>query len=61
MTGPSNGFEGLLGDLLKAMGGTPAAAWFDAAKALAVSVVADERPSWSRVASLAKSLPRCCS
>lgn len=42
MTGPSNGFEGLLGDLLKAMGGTPAAAWFDAARALAVSVVADE-------------------
>ena len=32
MTGPSNGFEGLLGDLLKAMGGTPAAAWFDAAE-----------------------------
>ena len=26
-----------------------------------ISVVADDRPSWSRVASLAKSLPRCCS
>jgi putative hydrolase len=47
MTGPSNGFEGLLGDLLKAMGGTPAAAWFDAAKALAVSVVADEHESYN--------------
>jgi putative hydrolase len=40
---PPNGFEGLLGDLLKAMGGAPAAAWFDAAKGLAVSVVADEQ------------------
>lgn len=26
-----------------------------------ISEVADERPSWSRVASLAKSLPRVCS
>jgi putative hydrolase len=40
---PPNGFEGLLGDLLKAMGGTPASAWFDAAKGLAMSVVADEQ------------------
>jgi hypothetical protein len=47
MTGPSNGFEGLLGDLLKAMGGSPAAAWFDAARALAVSVVADEHESYN--------------
>lgn len=43
MTGPSNGFEGLLQDLLKAMGGAPAAAWFEAAKTLATSVVADEQ------------------
>jgi putative hydrolase len=42
---PPNGFEGLLGDLLKAMGGAPATAWFDAAKGLAVSVVADEQES----------------
>jgi hypothetical protein len=40
---PSNGFEGLLGDLLKAMGGAPATAWFDAARGLAVSVVTDEQ------------------
>ena len=40
---PSNGFEGLLGDLLKAMGGAPATAWFEAAKGLALSVVADEQ------------------
>lgn len=40
---PPNGFEGLLGDLLNAMGGAPATAWFDAAKGLAVSVVADEQ------------------
>lgn len=40
---PPNGFEGLLGDLLKAMGGAPAAAWYEAARALATSVVADER------------------
>jgi putative hydrolase len=42
-----NGFEGLLGDLLKAMGGAPAAAWFDAAKGLAVSVVADEQEGYN--------------
>jgi putative hydrolase len=42
MTGPPNGFEGLLQDLLKAMGGTPSAAWFEAARALAISVVSDE-------------------
>jgi putative hydrolase len=42
MTSPSNGFEGLLQDLLKAMGGAPSSAWFEAAKALAVSVVSDE-------------------
>jgi putative hydrolase len=42
MTVPPNGFEGLLGDLMKAMGGAPASAWFEAARALAVSVVADE-------------------
>jgi putative hydrolase len=40
---PPNGFEGLLGDLLKAMGGAPATAWFDAARGLAVSVVTDEQ------------------
>jgi putative hydrolase len=44
---PPNGFEGLLGDLLKAMGGAPAAAWFDAAKGLAVSVVADEQEAYN--------------
>lgn len=44
---PPNGFEGLLGDLLKAMGGAPAAAWFDAAKGLAVSVVADEQEGYN--------------
>jgi putative hydrolase len=44
---PSNGFEGLLGDLLKAMGGAPATAWFDAAKGLAVSVVADEHEAYN--------------
>ena len=43
MTVGPNGFEGLLGDLLKAMGGTPATAWYDAAKALAVSVVSDDQ------------------
>jgi putative hydrolase len=42
MTGPPNGFEGLLQDLLKAMGGTPSTAWFEAARALAISVVTDE-------------------
>ena len=47
MTGPSNGFEGLLGDLLKAMSSAPGAAWFDAAKALAVSVVADEHEAYN--------------
>jgi len=47
MTVPPNGFEGLLGDLLKAMGGTPASAWFDAAKALAVSVVTDEQEAYN--------------
>lgn len=45
MTVPPNGFEGLLGDLLKAMGGAPAAAWYEAAKALALSVVNDEEES----------------
>lgn len=44
---PPNGFEGLLGDLLKAMGGAPATAWFDAAKGLAVSVVADEQEGFN--------------
>jgi putative hydrolase len=43
MTVPPNGFEGLLGDLMKAMGGTPASAWFDAARALAISVVSDDQ------------------
>ncbi len=47
MTVPPNGFEGLLGDLLKAMGGTPSAAWFDAAKALATSVVADDADAYN--------------
>ncbi len=42
MTVPPNGFEGLLGDLLKAMGGAPSTAWLEAAKALALSVVNDE-------------------
>jgi putative hydrolase len=42
---PPNGFEGLLGDLLKAMGGAPATAWFEAAKGLALSVVADDAES----------------
>lgn len=42
MTVPPNGFEGLLQDLLKAMGGTPSAAWFEAARSLAISVVNDE-------------------
>lgn len=41
MTVPPNGFEGLLGDLLKAMGGAPSTAWYEAAKALALSVVND--------------------
>jgi putative hydrolase len=42
MTVPPNGFEGLLQDLLKAMGGAPSAAWFEAARALAISVVSDD-------------------
>jgi len=44
---PSNGFEGLLGDLLKAMGGAPATAWYEAAKGLAHSVVADEQEGFN--------------
>jgi len=44
---PPNGFEGLLGDLLKAMGGAPATAWFDAAKGLAVSVVTDDQEAYN--------------
>jgi putative hydrolase len=47
VTVPPNGFEGLLGDLMKAMGGTPSSAWFDAAKALALSVVADEQAGYN--------------
>ncbi len=47
MTVPPNGFEGLLGDLLKAMGGAPSAAWFDAARALATSVVADDQEAYN--------------
>jgi putative hydrolase len=47
MNVPPNGFEGLLGDLLKAMGGSSSSAWFDAARALAQSVVSDEEAGFN--------------
>jgi putative hydrolase len=42
-----NGFDGLLGDLLKAMGGSSSSAWFDAARALAQSVTTDEEAGFN--------------